>query len=261
MSQSNYSLRDDIKDYWSFRSETFDLQPGHEIFSERERHAWHELITDQLGPANGRATLDLACGTAVVSHLMYDLGFRVTGLDWSDAMLDKARAKSRTRGSNIRFLRGDAEATREPEASYDVIVMRHLVWTLVDPPAAIAHWLSLLKPGGVILIVDGDFVTKTRIQRLITWVQRRILPKGAEPIAPATGQWHERILSQVYFNKGARSEEVAGLLESAGFVDVTVQSDLRSIWRSQANALGPLKALQRRSQHRYAIRAHKDPVS
>lgn len=29
---ANYSLRDEIQDYWSDRAETFDLQVGHEIF-------------------------------------------------------------------------------------------------------------------------------------------------------------------------------------------------------------------------------------
>ncbi|TJV22315.1 MAG: SAM-dependent methyltransferase, partial [Mesorhizobium sp.] len=42
---ANYSLRDEIRDYWSDRAETFDLQVGHEIFSEQERAAWHALLT------------------------------------------------------------------------------------------------------------------------------------------------------------------------------------------------------------------------
>lgn len=30
--QQNYNLKDEIKAYWSARAETFDSQPGHEIF-------------------------------------------------------------------------------------------------------------------------------------------------------------------------------------------------------------------------------------
>lgn len=37
--EANYSLRDEIRDYWSARAETFDLSVGHEISSERERRA------------------------------------------------------------------------------------------------------------------------------------------------------------------------------------------------------------------------------
>ena len=42
------------------------------------------------------------------------------------------------------------------------IVNRHLVWTLVDPKAAFAEWLRVLKPGGTLLIIDGDFVNSNR---------------------------------------------------------------------------------------------------
>jgi len=76
---SNRDLREEIKAYWSQRAETFDTQPGHEIFSERERAAWYALLRRHLGEGTGRAALDLACGTAVISHLLDDLGFKVTG--------------------------------------------------------------------------------------------------------------------------------------------------------------------------------------
>ncbi|RVP00226.1 SAM-dependent methyltransferase, partial [Sinorhizobium meliloti] len=62
----NYDLRDEIKAYWSERAATFDLSPGHEIFSEEERAAWHRLIRRHLGEGAGRSALDLASGTGVV---------------------------------------------------------------------------------------------------------------------------------------------------------------------------------------------------
>lgn len=132
----NDSLRDEIKTYWSGRAATFDLSPGHEIFSEEEREAWHALVLKHLGQGEGRKALDLASGTGVISHLMDDLGFQVTGMDWSETMLELARAKAKTRGRNIRFFVGDAENTMEPDESADVIITRHLVWTLVDPKAS-----------------------------------------------------------------------------------------------------------------------------
>lgn len=172
--EPNYSLRDEIRDYWSTRAGTFDLSVGHEIFSQRERLAWHRLILKHLGRGDGRRALDLACGTGVISHLMHDLGYAVTGLDWSEAMLARARAKATQRESGIRFLIGDAERTLEKAESYDVLVTRHLVWTLVDPRAAFAEWFSLLKPGGRLLIIDGDFVSKTWVTSLRQVLERAV---------------------------------------------------------------------------------------
>lgn len=255
---ANYALRDEIRDYWSGRAETFDLSVGHEIFCDAERRAWHRLILRHLGSGAGRRALDLACGTGVVSHLMHDLGFEVTGLDWSEAMLARAQAKARQRGSDIRFLLGDAERTMEERESYDVIVTRHLVWTLVDPAAAFAEWLRLLRPGGRLLIVDGDFVTETWASRLRRIVERLRLARSG-PVDPGTQMTarHRSILSRVHFSNGARAEDICGLLAQAGFEAPTIDTRLGAIHRAQARHMSLLKAMERATQYRYAICAGK----
>jgi ubiquinone/menaquinone biosynthesis C-methylase UbiE len=251
---SNYTLRDEIREYWSARAPTFDDQVGHEIFSEAERQAWRALFLRHLGPGEGRRALDLASGTGVISHLLDGLGFDVTGLDWSEAMLARARAKAAARGTQIRFVMGDVERTLESRASYDVIVTRHLVWTLVDPEAAFKEWHSLLKPGGKLLIIDGDFVSDTILKRVIRMVER-LKGRGSQiaVASDAMRQTHERILRQVHFSNGARAREVVDLLRQAGFAENIVDRDLKRIHREQAKHMPLLKGLERATQHRYAI--------
>ena len=96
---SNFDLREEIKEYWGKRAETFDTQPGHEIFSDEEHTAWIRLFEKHLGPGGSRRVLDLASGTGVISHLLDDLGFEVTGMDWAEPMLAKAREKAK--GSSL----------------------------------------------------------------------------------------------------------------------------------------------------------------
>jgi ubiquinone/menaquinone biosynthesis C-methylase UbiE len=253
---SNHTLRDEIRDYWSARAATFDEQAGHEIFSEAERQAWRQLFLRHLGPGEGRAALDLASGTGVISHLLDGLGFVVTGLDWSEPMLARARAKAETRGARIRFVMGDAERTLEQRESYDVIVTRHLVWTLVDPKAAFKEWHSLLKPGGKVLIVDGDFVSDTLVKRMIR-VFERVIGRQVSANPNAMREAHERILRQVYFSNGARSAQVVSMLREAGFDEISVDRDLKRIHREEAKHMPLLKSLERTTQHRYAIAATK----
>jgi ubiquinone/menaquinone biosynthesis C-methylase UbiE len=262
---ANFTLRDEIKAYWSARAATFDQSPGHEIFSEEERAAWHVLIERHLGLGNDAKALDLASGTGVVSHLMDDLGYRVTGIDWSEAMLERARAKAASRGRAIRFHLGDAENTLEPDDSYDVIVTRHLVWTLVDPKACFAEWLRVLKPGGKLLIIDGDFVNtglaERMVKRLAAILERTGFLRAPTPHAPvAMAGTHESILSRVHFSKGARADAVLHLLEEAGFTAVAADTNLRRIHNAQATHFGFLKAVARGLQHRYAIIAEKPAV-
>lgn len=260
--RTNYTLRDEIRDFWSSRAATFDAFPGHEIFSDAERRAWHGLLSRHLGEAAGRSALDLACGTGVVSHLLDDLGFEVTGLDWSEAMLARAKDKAHARGRRIAFRLGDAERLLEEDASFDAVVMRHLVWTLVDPAACFREWLRVLKPGGTLLIVDGDFVRQGAIERLLARIEAlalrwtRPLPAGPA-LPPDLADRHRSILSRVYFKDGARADDIAALLVGIGYERVVVDTRLGSIHRAQARHMTAAKGLARRVQHRYAICATK----
>tara|TARA_R100000935_G_C2825569_1_gene162094 strand:- start:852 stop:1613 length:762 start_codon:yes stop_codon:yes gene_type:complete len=241
----NRNIRDDIRDYWSDRAETFDDDPGHKISEGPEMAAWEALFRRHLGTARGRRLLDLASGTGEIARLCSRLGFDTTGLDWSEPMLERARAKL----PDVTFLQADAERTMLPSARMDVIVTRHLVWTLVDPAAAFAEWHRVLVPGGTLLIVDGDFVTRSWLARLMKRV--------SSPVRHGNAARHNAILSQVHFSNGARVRAVAGLLADAGFVEVRIDRHLGQVHRAQAAQLGWRKSLLRRSEHRYAVSATK----
>ena len=251
--RSNHDLRDEIREYWSDRAATFDLDPGHRIGSKAERAAWMELFRRHLGDAQERRLLDLASGTGEIALLCHDLGFRVTGLDWAEPMLDRARAKAKAAGATVTFLQADAERTMLPAGSQDVIVTRHLVWTLIDPVAAFAEWFRVLAPGGRLLVIDGDFVTRG----LISWVLSRLLGMAGRAVEGGMAQRHADILAQVHFSAGARAEKVAEMLLGSGFVDVKIDKAFGAIHRAQAGGFGWRKSLLRRSEHRYAISAYR----
>lgn len=251
--RSNRDLRDDIRDYRSDRAATFDHDPGHKIGSGAERSAWMALFRRHLGEAQGRRLLDLASGTGEIALLCHDLGYRVTGLDWAEPMLDRARAKAAMAGAPVTFLQADAERTMLPSGSQEVIVTRHLVWTLVDPAAAFADWFRVLAPGGRLLVVDGDFVTRGWVGSILS----RLLGPTGRVVEDGMAQRHADILAQVHFSAGARAEKVAEMLLGAGFVDVKVDKAFGAIHRAQAGGFGWRKSLIRRSEHRYAISAYR----
>lgn len=253
----NLSLKDEIRDFWSMRSETFDTMPGHEIFSPEERQGWLALFARHLGPAApGAKALDLASGTGVISLLLAELGYGVTGLDLSEAMLARARAK--TRGKPIRLYAGDAEDTLEASDTYDVVANRHLVWTLPDPPAAFREWHRVLKPGGRVAIVDVDMTNPRpgngRALRLLARVVKRLSATKPPPPYKAA---HDDIVSRVYFSQGCRPETVARLLAEAGFVDIAIDRDLRAIHRAQGRFMPLHQRLERASQDRFIVSARK----
>ncbi|SEL20816.1 class I SAM-dependent methyltransferase [Pacificibacter marinus] len=253
MTLSNRDLRDEIRDYWSDRAATFDDDPGHRIDDGAEMAAWEVLFGRHLGDGDGRALLDLASGTGEIARLCQRLGFAVTGLDWAEPMLERARGKL----PDVTFLQADAERTTLPSASMDVIVTRHLVWTLVDPMAAFAEWFRVLKPEGKLLIVDGDFVSRSLLGKIF----QRMVPNGSHSaISAINAARHKDILANVHFSGGARADQVAALLYSSGYREITIDKRLAPIHRAQATQFDWRKTLLRRSEHRYAISASKPQI-
>lgn len=233
--QANHDLAEDIRDYWSRRAETFDLAFGHHIAAGHEAKAWAAPMREQIGEAPQRV-LELACGTGEVTGLVHGLGHEVTALDFSETMLARARAKHAGK-PRLRFIHADAGRTMEPDASYDAILCRHLVWTLTDPAAAFADWLRILHPGGRLLVYDGDW---TRPQPSGQWAAR--LLTLWERLAPdayydgAMSDKHADIMRRLPFSEGLTFGRLAPLLEEAGF------SSVRELPH------GPIARAQRRGQ-------------
>jgi ubiquinone/menaquinone biosynthesis C-methylase UbiE len=261
MAERNWTLKDDIREYWSSRAPTFDLSPGHEIFGDDERQAWHALISKHLGDGTGRKALDLASGTGVISRLLCENGFSVTGLDFSEPMIERARNKAKARQLDASYVMGDAEDTRLADASFDTIMTRHLVWTLPDPEAAFKDWFRVLKPGGRVLIVDADTTARGLKSKLLRKLAS-VLKKFGKAVSGIgmDRETHERILSQVHFSTGARAEEIADLLRAAGFENVVIDRAHGQIRQAQARQMPLHQRIDRASQDRYAIQASK-PVN
>ena len=243
----NRALRDDIRDYWGLRAQSYDQSPGHGRMSQAEAGAWAALITRHLGQGQGRRAFDPGCGTGVMTGLLAGCGFAATGMDFAEPMLKCARQKPG------RFLIGDAQDCREATASYDVILARNLVWTLTEPEAAFRDWLRILKPGGRLLIIDGNFVRPNRVEQMLRLLDPVIgrLQDGHSALTPAQWAEHDRIVTALPFRQGLRCDALLGLLRAAGFTDPRRES-LASIRRARFPLIsrGRLIAC---AQHRFAL--------
>lgn len=241
MTLNNYALKEEIRAYWSRRSETFDRAFGHHIPEGPEFDAWAGAIREHLGP-EPRRVLELACGTGEVTRLLVSLGHEVTALDFSEAMLAVARRKH-AGNAQVRFLLADAENPMEPEGSYDAIVCRHLVWTLTEPAAAFAEWHRLLRPGGRLLVFDGNWAQPTAVGRMASFAIAqldRVL--GADPYYDgALSDRHAAIMQQLPFGAGLTTDVLVPMLAEAGFRDVVIASHRpiaaaqrrRATWRNR----------------------------
>jgi SAM-dependent methyltransferase len=107
-------------------------------------HEFADALLDAAGVGPGTKTLDLCCGTGLVAGAAVARGAIVSGLDFSPAMLEVARATHPA----LHFAEGDAEAMPFPDGAFDAVVSNFGVHHVPRPERALAEARRVLRPGG-----------------------------------------------------------------------------------------------------------------
>ena len=112
---------------------------------------WRRLTAEAVvGP--GDLVLDACCGTgdlALASLRLLGSG-KVTGLDFSEAMLERARRKS----ADIEWIRGDLLRLPFQDGAFDVVTVGFGVRNVEDLDRALRELRRVLKPGGRLAILE-----------------------------------------------------------------------------------------------------------
>ena len=153
----------DDRALWDDAAATFDAAPDHGLHDAVARRAWTALLRDLLQEVlqEGRPVMiaDLGCGTATLTALLAHDGHRVVGVDFSPQMLRIARAKTAGIVPEPTFVEADVQDPPLPPGSFDVVLSRHVLWATADPSSAVRNWHHLLRPGGLLLLIEGRWST------------------------------------------------------------------------------------------------------
>lgn len=147
----------DERRYWDEAAAHFDDEPDHGLRDGQVRAAWAARLRSWL-PRPPADVLDLGCGTGSLALLAAQEGHRVTAVDSSRRMAEAARAK--LSGTSARVLLGDAAEPPVADRRFDAVLVRHLLWAVPDPAAALRRWAELLRPGGRLVLVEGRWGTE-----------------------------------------------------------------------------------------------------
>lgn len=164
------------------------------------------LPTEFAKISKGDTVIDLGSGAGndcfVARHFTGTEG-KVIGIDFSDAMINKARANAEKQGfNNVEFRSGDIENMPVSDNVADVVVSNCVLNLVPNKKAVIADIFRVLKSGGHFSISDIVLVGELPIE----------LQKSAEMYAGCVA--------------GAiQKSEYLQLIEEAGFVNVKIQKE------------------------------------
>lgn len=146
-----------INEYWSKRSDEFADARYQDLHSQKKEE-WLSVIRSWLPDKKEIRALDLGTGAGFFAFLMQELGCTVTGIDYSEAMIDNAKKVMGKLGrEGIVFRQMDAQKLDFEAESFDFIFSRNVTWTLPDPEQAYREMYRVLAPGGCILNFDANY--------------------------------------------------------------------------------------------------------
>jgi SAM-dependent methyltransferase len=124
---------------------------------------YKDRLLDGLGPLRGRTVVDLGCGRGTdLVALAERVGprGRVLGVDASQHMLDAARAQLASRSSvTIELVHADAAALPFDDANVDALRIDRVLVHVPSPEAVLAEAFRVLRPGGRLVVAEGDYAT------------------------------------------------------------------------------------------------------
>jgi ubiquinone/menaquinone biosynthesis C-methylase UbiE len=135
---------------FSGQSQGFSSE-GH-TYADDDELAW--MLAD-LPLSAELDVLDIATGTGEFARAVAPHVATVTGIDATDAMLEKGEDFARQHGiSNITFQNGIVEDLPFANDTFDVVTSRYAFHHFADPKPVLAEMARVCKKGGHILIVD-----------------------------------------------------------------------------------------------------------
>lgn len=120
---------------------------------------------DRLGLISENRIHELGCGTGVVCRVIAaDPNFcgQVSGSDLSASLVERAQELAEADElDNVEFFQADGQGSDTHAGSYDLVLTHTVLSHVADPSALITEMMRLTRPGGRLVIHDGDYASLT----------------------------------------------------------------------------------------------------
>jgi SAM-dependent methyltransferase len=236
-----------LRRWWDEDAPTYDRAPGHSLADPVEAALWRDALARLLPPPPARV-LDVGAGTGAMSLVAADLGHRVTAIDLSPKMLERARHKAVARGVDLATVVGPA--TEPPPGPFDAVVERHVLWTLPDPVGALRAWRAA-APAGRLVLFEAIFGRKDARERVRAQLSRLLLRRSRDD--DHHGPYDPDLLASLPLAHGHSLGALMAAVQNAGWKGIRAER-MRDIERARRRQLGFVRGWLRHVK-RYAILA------
>jgi demethylmenaquinone methyltransferase / 2-methoxy-6-polyprenyl-1,4-benzoquinol methylase len=142
-------------------------------------HRWRERAADLAALAPGDRALDVATGTgdlALALARRVAPGGEVVGSDFSEGMLDRARAKDEPAAASVRWEWGDALALEHPDGSFDAATVGFGARNFADLDRGLAEMARVVRPGGRVVVLEITTPAKPPLSTFFSVWFDRVVP-------------------------------------------------------------------------------------
>lgn len=239
-------IKKEITFRWDNYADNYDSFISHGILTEEERKLWVTAFLHVLPPNTENLNiLDVGCGTGAIGFIFAEMGHTVTCLDLSERMMDIGRQKAADRGINVRFVSGDAENPPFSDNEFDIVISRHLLWTLPHPADSLLSWKRIVKPGGKVLAIAGVWDDGTKKSQVIKSISG-CLGKIIDSSKSESLTYSSELQRQLPHIGGISEENARSYFVSAGFNEIRIYNLIhirenqkkRLPWYQRMNPLG-----------------------
>jgi 2-polyprenyl-3-methyl-5-hydroxy-6-metoxy-1,4-benzoquinol methylase/DNA-binding transcriptional ArsR family regulator len=145
---------------------------------------WVSLIVDTSFPNSKVLKIaDIGAGSAMLAKAFSRLGYDVTVTELSEEMLNSAIYSAEMEDLHITFIKDDITRTKLPKESFDIVLLRDLLFNIESSEKALQNAVGLLRPGGLLVIADGNFIQHNHIEEFRLRRNYNLLKDGTDESA------------------------------------------------------------------------------
>jgi demethylmenaquinone methyltransferase / 2-methoxy-6-polyprenyl-1,4-benzoquinol methylase len=135
-------------------------------------HRWRERASDLARVGPGTRALDVATGTGDLAIALARRGGEVVGSDFSEGMLERARAKS----ADVRWEQANALALPYESDSFDAATVGFGARNFSDLRGGLSEMVRVVRPGGRVVVLEITTPTKPPLSTFFSLWFDRIVP-------------------------------------------------------------------------------------